>query len=152
VFERLKGDENEMVRLYANEGIARIADEAMKTDISAARLVEKSPRVKTAQAFALLRLGQSEYLDELIRALDRATTRELAKEYLLETRPADRQALFAPRSTNSATRADLAEVFGLMGDPGALPRLQELARDTDKDVAHAAARATRRLAVVTSSQ
>jgi HEAT repeat protein len=152
VFEQFKADRHEMLRLFANEGLARIADEKMKTDISAARLVEKSARVRTAQAFALLRLGQGEYMEELIRGLERGTTRDLAKEYLLETRPADRPALFAPRSTSSTARAELADVLGLMGDPDALPRLQELARDSDRDVARAAERATRRLAVVSSSQ
>jgi len=152
LFDRFKADADEMVRLYANEGIARTSDSSMKTRISAARLVERSARVRTAQAFALLRLGESEYLDELIRALERSTTRDLAKEYLLETRGADRQALFAPRSASSAARAELADVLGLIGDPDALPRLQELAHDSDKDVARAAERATRRIAVASSSQ
>ena len=146
-FERFRADKDERLRLFANEGIARIADDTMKTAISSARLTEKSARVRTAQAFALLRLGQSEYLDELIRALDRSTTRDLAKEYLRETGPEYREALFAPRTANSATRAELAEVFGLMGDPNALPRLQELTHDSDKDVVQAAELATRRISV-----
>jgi HEAT repeat protein len=152
LFERLKADKQEMVRLFANEGLARLATEHMKTDISAARLVEKSARVRTAQAFALLRLGQSEFMDELIRALERGTTRDLAKEYLLETGPRDRAALFAPRTVSSTARTELAEVLGLMGDPQALPLLEELARDTNKDVARAAARATRRIAIAGSTQ
>jgi HEAT repeat protein len=150
LFQQLKADRQESMRLYANEGIARTADPAQKTAISAARLTEKSARVRTAQAFALLRIGETEYLDELVRSLEHATTRELAKEYLLETRPADRQALFAPRVISSTVRAELAEVMGRMGDPDALPRLQELAHDADTDVARAAERATRRLATTTS--
>jgi HEAT repeat protein len=152
LFEGLKNDKSELVRLYANEGIARTADKSQKSAISAARLTEKSPRVRTAQAFALLRIGESEYLDELVRGLERSTTRELAKEYLLETKPGDREALFAPRTTSSTARAELADVMGRIGDPNALPRLQELAHDSDGDVARAAERATRRIAVVTSSQ
>ena len=152
LFDRLKADEDEDVRLYANEGIARTSDANMKTQISAARLVEKSARVRTAQAFGLLRLGSSEYLDELIRALERSSTRDLAKEYLLETRGADRQALFAPRSVSAGARAELADVLGRIGDPDALPRLQELAHDADKDVARAAERAARRIAMASSSQ
>jgi HEAT repeat protein len=152
LFDRLKTDRNEAMRLFANEGAARTADSSQKSAISAARLVEKSARVRTAQAFGLLRIGEPEYLDELIRALERSTTRELAREYLLETRPADRQALFAPRSANATARAELANVLGRIGDPDALPRLQELAHDTDGDVARAAERAARRIAVVTSSQ
>ena len=149
-FERFRADKNEWLRLFANEGIARVADDTKKIDISAARLTEKSPRVRTAQAFALLRLGQSEYLDELIRALDRPATHDLAKEYLLETQPEYREALFAPRTANSSTRAELAEVFGLMGDPNALPRLQELTHESDIEVAQAAERATRRITVGTT--
>jgi len=152
LFEQLRADKNEQMRLFANEGIARTASRESKTAISAARLVEKSSRVRTAQAFALLRIGESEYLDELVRALDRAATKDLAKEYLLETSPSDRQALFAPRDATPASRAGLADVLGKMGDPNALPRLQELSNDTDTDVARAAARAARRIAGTTSSQ
>ena len=152
LFDELKADKNEQMRLFANEGIARTASRESKTAISAARLVEKSGRVRTAQAFALMRIGESEYLDELVRALDRATTKDLAKEYLLEASPSDRQALFAPRDASPAARAELADVLGRMGDPGALPRLQELANDTDGEVARAAARAAKRIAGTTSSQ
>ncbi len=107
LFERLKADKYEPLRLYANEGIARTASADSKTAISAARLIEKSAWVRTAQAFALARIGELEYLDELVRALDRPLTRELAREYLLETPPANRQALFAPReiSPERASRA-----------------------------------------------
>jgi HEAT repeat protein len=152
LFDRLSADQNESVRLYANEGIARTTDAAMKPRISAARLVEKSARVRTAQAFALLRLGESEYLEELIRGLERPMTRDLAKEYLLETRGPDRQSLFAPREASPTARAELADVLGQMGDPEALPRLQEMARDPDKDVARAAERAVRRLSLVIDGQ
>lgn len=152
LFARFRDDKDDLLRLYANEGIARTADATMKTQISAARLVEKNAWVRTAQAFALLRLGQSEYLDELIRGLDSWTTRDLAKEYLLETQGADRQALFAPRAASATARAGLADVLGLIGDPDALPRLQELSRDSDKDVAKAADRATKRIAVASSGQ
>jgi HEAT repeat protein len=152
LFERLKDDRDEALRLYANEGIARTATAAMQTQISAARLVEKSPRVRMAHAFALLRLGQAEYLDELVRGLERRQTRDLAKEYLLETRGADRRALFAPRTANPAARVELADVMGQIGDPEALPTLREMAQDADKDVARAAARAARRITTATGSQ
>ena len=152
LFDRLNADGNEAVRLYANEGIARTTDQAMKTRISSARLAEKSARVRTAQAFALLRLGEREYLEELIRGLESQATRDLAKEYLIETPGPDRQALFAPREATPAVRAELADVLGQIGDPEALPRLQEMARDADKDVARAAERALRRISVATSGQ
>jgi HEAT repeat protein len=149
VFERLKADTNEGLRLYACEGLARTADVSQKAAISADRLVERSARVRTAQAFALLRIGEAEYLDELIRALEHSSTRDLAKEYLVETQPAHRPALFAPRTASATTRAELADVMGQMKDPDALPTLQQLARDSDEDVARAAGLAVRRISVVT---
>lgn len=152
VFERMKNDKSAAIRLYANEGLARTVTASQKTAISAARLIEKNAAVRTAQAFALLRIGESEYLDELVRALEKSSTRELAKEYLIETPQADRESLFAPRSVSSTARAELADVYGRLGDPNALPRLQEFATDKDGDVARAAERATRRLAVTTTSQ
>jgi HEAT repeat protein len=60
--------------------------------------------------------------------------------------------LFAPRTVNSTTRAELADVMGLMGDPEALPTLHEMAQDSDKDVARAATRATRRITTVSGAQ
>jgi HEAT repeat protein len=152
LFEQLRADKNEPMRLYANEGIARTAGAESKSAISAARLVEKSARVRTAQAFALSRIGETEYLDELVRALDRDTTRELAREYLLETPPANRQSLFSPREASATARAELADILGRLGDPAALSRLQQLAHDPNGDVAKAAERAARRIALTTSSQ
>ena len=90
-------------------------------------------------------MGREEYLDELVRALGKPTTRDLAREYLLETAPAQRPALFANQPKSAAVRAELADVLGLMGDRSALPALEELARDPDRDVARNAERAVRRI-------
>lgn len=147
VFQRAKSDKDEAIRLYANEGLARVADPNTKTAMSAARLTEKSSRVRTAQAFGLLRMGQVEYMDELVRALGStlgsSLTRELAKEYLQETLPAQRAALFSQRSEDASIRAELADIFGLIGDRAALPALSGMAGDPDSGVAKAAERAIR---------
>jgi HEAT repeat protein len=145
LFLGLKGDKDVSIRLYATEGLARLADPSQGTVMSADRLVEKNIRVQTAQAFGLLRIGRDEYLDELVRALGRATTRDLAREYLLEIPAAQRAALFSTISKSSTVRAELADVFGLMRDPTALPALQDLKRDTASDVARNAERAIRRI-------
>ena len=140
-----KADKDANLRLYANEGLARLSDSSLETMMSADRLVEKNARVQAAQAFGLLRMEREEYLDELIRALGKPTTRDLAREYLLETAPAQRPALFANQPKNAIVRAELADVFGLMRDRSALPALEEWARDPDKDVARNAERAVRRI-------
>jgi len=145
LFLGLKTDKDASIRLYANEGLARLADPAFETVMSADRLVEKNLRVQTAQAFGLLRMGRQEYLDELVRSLGRSTTRDLAREYLLETPLAVRPVLISATSKNAAVRAELADVLGLMKDQSALPALQELKRDTHGDVARNAERAVRRI-------
>ena len=90
-------------------------------------------------------MGQVEYLDELVRGLGNVITRDLAKEYLLETQPAQRPALFAARPERASVRAELAEVYGLIGDRAALPALDELVGDSDSSVARAAKQAVRRI-------
>lgn len=150
LFLGLKTDKDANLRLYANEGLARLADPTLETVMSADRLVEKSVRVQTAQAFGLLRMGRQEYLDELVRSLGRSTTKDLAKEYLLETPSDVRPALFGATSKDAAVRAELADVLGLMKDQSALPALQELKRDTHGDVARNAERAVRRITAVTA--
>jgi HEAT repeat protein len=145
LFLGLKADKDVSIRLYANEGLARLGDTSLGVAMSADRLVEKNARVRTAQAFALLRIGREEYLGELVRALGRTATRDLAREYLLEIPAAERPALFATSSKSATVRAELADVFGLMKDQSALPALQELERDPDGDVARNAERAVRRI-------
>jgi HEAT repeat protein len=145
VFLTAKADKDVGIRLYATEGLARLSDASLGTMMSADRLVEQNLRVQTAQAFALLRMEREEYLDELVRALGRPTTRDLAREYLLETAPAQRPALFANRSKSATVRAELADVLGLMGDRSAIPALKDLERDSDSSVARNAERAVRRI-------
>jgi HEAT repeat protein len=150
LFLGLKADKDVGIRLYANEGLARLGDPSFGTVMSADRLLEKNVRVQIAQAFGLLRIGREEYLDELVRGLGRPATRDLAREYLLEIPPAERPALFESYSTNAAStnaavRAELADVLGLMKDQSAMPALQKLEHDTDSDVARNAERAVRRI-------
>jgi len=140
-----KADKDVTIRTLANEGLARLSDPTLLTMLAADRLTEKNDRVRTAQAYALLRLGRKEYLDELVRALEKLPTKDLAREYLLETKAADRPALFASRPKSAFGRAELADVMGLMGDKSALPALQELEQDNDATVARTAERAVRRI-------
>jgi HEAT repeat protein len=140
LFEQFKADKDENIRLYANEGLSRIANPATKTPMSSARLTEKSSRVQAAQAFGLMKMGQTEFLEELVRALGSSSTRDLAKEYLQETPVQQRAALFAARPKDASARAQLAEIYGLMGDRAAMPALQDLAHDSDPGVAKAAER------------
>ena len=73
---------------------------------------------------------------------------ELAR-YLLETQATERPALFAMQPKSADARAELADVFGLMGDQAALPALQAMQHDADTTVARNAERAIRRLTAST---
>ncbi len=143
IFRSLSADKDENIRLYANEGLARLADPAMKSEISTARLREKNSGVQLAQAFALLRMGQVEYMDDLVRGLGSTWTRQLAREYLFETLPAQRPQLFTMYPDSAPARAELAHVFGFIGDREALPALSRFAHDPDRTVAETAQRAIR---------
>lgn len=145
LFTANKADKDVVIRLYATEGLARVGDPSITTAMSAERLAEKDPRVQTAQAFGLMRMGRVEYADELVRALGNPTTRDLAREYMLGARPAERAVLFTKRADNASVRAEMAEIFGLLGDRAALPVLRDLARESDKEVAESADRAIRRI-------
>jgi HEAT repeat protein len=147
IFLGTKMDKDVTIRTLSNEGLGRLADATLLTTMSADRLTEKNARVQTAQAFGLLRLGRKEYLDELVRALEKPGTKDLAREYLMETKAVDRPALFASRPKNALGRAEFADVLGLMGDKAALPTLQELEQDNDATVVRNAERAVRRISV-----
>lgn len=134
------------LRLRAVEGLARIGDPAMATDISRNRLSEKDLRVQTAQAFALYRMDRKEYLDVLVMALSNKKTRDDARQYLVEFRPDEMPQLYAQvRNQNVAVREGLAEVFGLIGDDRARVPLQELAKDNRGQVASIANQGIRRI-------
>jgi HEAT repeat protein len=145
LFLGCKADKDVNIRLYANEGLARLADPSLGTVMSAERLIEKNSRVQAAQAFGLLRIGREEYMEELVRALGSSTTKDLAREYLLETQVSERPFLFAMHPKSATVRAELADVFGLMGDRAALPALEEMQHDPDSGVARNAERAVRRI-------
>ena len=119
----------------------------MATDISRERLVEKDPRVRTAQAFALYRMQRKEYLDEVVRALGSRQAGREAIDYLVSLRPEEMPELYqqVDNNDNASIREGLAEVLGLLGDPRALPSLETLTRDSRGQIAALANQAIRRI-------
>jgi HEAT repeat protein len=117
------------VRRMANAGLARLGDESNAQRISANRLTEKDSKVKTAQAFALYRMGRPEYLDELIRALD-GGTESTAREYIADFKPEELAELYPKISTaGSGQQKALVDLMGRIGDERAILYLQQLIRD-----------------------
>jgi HEAT repeat protein len=132
--------------LHAYEGLARIADPATLNEISEARIKEKEPRILTAQAWALYRLGRKEFLTGVVDALATRAANSEARQYLLELSSDQLPDLFPyARHTDTNVREALAEILGLIGDQRAVPTLRELSRDQKGQVAALAAQALHRV-------
>jgi HEAT repeat protein len=146
LFAKEQMNPDDLLRLHAVEGLARIGDPSMVTDISRNRLHEKDPKIQTAQAYALYRMGRKEYLDALVSALSSRKTRDEAKQYLVEFRTEQLPELYAHVNNNDVgVREGLAEVFGLIGDSGAIQPLQELSKDRRGQISGLANQAIRRI-------
>jgi HEAT repeat protein len=98
-----------------------------------------------AGAFAAAVLGDAS-VDPIVEALSRPKHRDQVRQYLIEIVPG-RVAAFAryAQDPDARMRADAADIFGLAGDPAALPILEPLLKDRDPHVALAAERAVARL-------
>jgi HEAT repeat protein len=147
LFLREKNAADLSIALHANEGLARIADPGTLVEISRDRQQQKDPRILTAQAWALYRLGRKEFLTSVVEALGSRRTNEDAKQYLLESRRDDVPDLFTHMThADPNVREALAEILGLLGDARAVPALRELTKDPDGQVAALASQALQRIA------
>jgi len=134
------------IRLHAVEGLARIGDTAIVTDISRQWLREENDTIKTALAYALYRMERKEYLDELVAALSKGRTKAAATQYLVEFTPDELPALYQQANNNDVSiREGLAEVLGLIGDDSAMPVLEKLSEDDRGNITHLATEAIRRI-------
>ena len=153
LFLRQLKSSDETIRLHAMEGLARIGDPAMVTDVSRERMNEKDPRMRTAQAFALYRMGRREYLDEVAKALGSRKTSQEARQYLAETRPEEMPDLLAQaKNEDTGVRESIAEILGLIGDARAIPVLQEMSQDRHGQVAALSNQAIRRISARTGTK
>ncbi len=146
LFIKEKQNPEDGLRFRAVEGLARIGDPSMATEISRDRLHEKDPKIQTAQAFALYRMGRKEFLDDVVNSLGNRRTHNEARQYLVELRPEELPDLLAQtRAQDVDVRESLAEVLGLIGDSRAIPALQELSKDRRGQVSALANQAQRRI-------
>jgi HEAT repeat protein len=144
---------DDLLRLHAVEGLARIGDPALVTDVSRNRLHEKDAKIQTAQAYALYKMGRKEYLDAVVDALSSRKTRDEARQYLVEFRTDQLPELYGyVKNDDVGVREGLAEVFGLIGDSGSLQPLQELSKDRRGQIAALANQAIRQINARTAGQ
>ncbi|MGH9407752.1 MAG: HEAT repeat domain-containing protein [Terriglobia bacterium] len=132
-------------REYAAEGLARARDSAALNALNQRMSVEKHAGVRLAILFALVSIGQTQRLRDLVDALDSRTHGDVAQSYLIElTRRKDLLAAVYPylNDSNSTIRRKLCVVLMYSGDASSLSHLSPLTHDRNNDVAAAALRAT----------
>jgi HEAT repeat protein len=133
------------LRTIAIEGLARLGDSARLTDIQAALGGAPGENVLLAGAFAASMLSGTP-IDPIAEALTKPRFGDQAKSYLVELAPGRTSAFTRYlQDPDARIRASIADVFGLAGDPAALPSVEPLMSDRDPQVARAAQRAVARL-------
>jgi hypothetical protein len=133
-----------LVRQRAAEELARLKATDKRRLVEGYRLQEKNERVRLALDWALYRLGKSEALYAVVRALS-SNRYNQAQAYLAELETPEPLYLFLDRSEGT-TLARLIESLARAGDAGTLERIKPYADSTDPKVASAARFAAREIA------
>jgi HEAT repeat protein len=146
LFTKEKQSQDDALRLHAVEGLARLGNRDMVSEVSRDWLHESNPRIKTALAYGLFRMGRREFLDELVNRLGSSKTDSEAHMFLLELKSDELPELYAEVKNNDVNvREGVAEILGLIGDERALPVLQNLSKDRRGQIASLANQATRNI-------
>jgi HEAT repeat protein len=153
LFLRQLSSKDDKLRAAAAEGLGRIANRADEPAIGNLWSGEDKMAPRLAAAFGLLmdgnlNLAEGAPFRYLINTLNSAAYHDVAYAYLVEAarqKPV-LQALYG--QLDPGTREEkiyLARVLSASGDPGSVPYLDKLSRDTDPDVSKEGLRALRSL-------
>ena len=146
LFRELLQDPDPERRRLAVEGLGRVVDESMLTALKKDYQRERNDELKLAYSFALTRLGDRAFLDSLVLCLPSKTLGRRCRDYLLELGPDLLPDMYPYlNDPDSEVRAQLCDIFGWMGDPGAIDHLTPLISDPSAKVADRANRAVERL-------
>ena len=131
-------------REYAAEGLGRLGDPTLVDGLIRDFLREEDSRVQLAFCFALVRLGQAPFVDRVVLSLSDRRLRETARQYGLEL-ASDHLDEFLRYlgDPDREIRLELIALLERLGDPDAIPGLQEVGEDEDSEVADRARAAAR---------
>lgn len=134
-------------REYAAGGLGRLDDPTLVDGLIRDFLREEDSRVQLAFCFALVRLGQTPFVDRVVLSLSDRRLREPARQYGLEL-AADHLGEFLRYldDPDREIRLELIALLERLGAPAAIPKLQEIGEDADAEVADRARAAARVLA------
>lgn len=125
-----------LVRQHAAEELADLAATDWQKLVEGYRLQEKDSRVKLALDWALYRMGKTETLYAVVRALDSSRYAQ-AQSYLVKLDSPEPLYIFL-EGANSKTRVRLLEVFARTGDAKTVERIEPYTKTLDPQVARAA--------------
>jgi HEAT repeat protein len=146
LFRELVKDADPERKRLAIEGLARVADASMLSAFKKDFQRERSDEIRLAYAFALVRLGDKDFLDSLVLALPSGTNGRRCRGYILELGKEVLQELYPYLNDQDAEiRAELCEIIGGIGDSSSLAWLEPLLKDPSPKVADRANRAVERL-------
>lgn len=132
-----------LIRQGAAEELAQLADPANRKLLEGYRLQEKNARVKLALDWALYRIGKTETLFVVVRALD-SQREDQARAYLSALDTPDPLYLFLER-TNGNTQVKLLDVLAKIGDAVTLEKIKPYGESPDPRIAEAAQLAAREI-------
>jgi HEAT repeat protein len=132
-----------LVRQRAAEELAGLAAPANRKLLEGYRLQEKKARVRLALDWALYRIGKTEALFTVVRALDSQRVNQ-ANAYLTTLETPEPLYFFLERM-NGNTQVKLLEVLAKIGDAGTLDKIKPYGESLDPKIAEAAQFATREI-------
>ncbi|CDM64726.1 hypothetical protein [Pyrinomonas methylaliphatogenes] len=132
-----------LVRQRAAEELARLRAINKRKLVEGYRLQEKNKRVQLALDWALYRMGKSENLYAIVRALD-SPRHNQAYAYLIELESPEPLYPILSR-VNDKTQIRLLEVLARIGDAETLKRIEPFLSATDARIADAARFAEREI-------
>ncbi|MDT4898722.1 MAG: hypothetical protein QOH25_3799 [Acidobacteriota bacterium] len=141
--EKQLASRDPLVRQRAAEELAGLAAPANRKLLEGYRLQEKNARVKLALDWALYRIGKSEALFTVVRALDSQRVNQ-ANAYLTTLETPEPLYLFMERM-NGNTQVKLLEVLAKIGDAGTLDKIKPYSESLDPKIAEAAQFAMREI-------
>jgi HEAT repeat protein len=151
LFYQAMTGKNAQRRQWAVEGLGRLDDPGLLRGLTKDFLREPDPQVQLAFCFSLARLGRTEFVDRLALSLSDAKLAEQSREYLIEL-GSSLLSEYASYLSDPVpqVRRGMAVVLMRIGDPAAIPALEPLLSDPNKEVADQANRAIARLQTMSS--
>ncbi len=130
----------------AIEGLGRVADASMLSAFKKDFQRERNDDLRLAYSYALVRLGDRDFLDSIVLGLSSATAGRRCRGYLLELGPSVLSDIYPYLNDQDANiRSELCDIIGALGDDASIGWLEPLVKDPSPKVADRANRAIERL-------